>query len=74
MKQKMKKFREIREAKKKAPPGEKIWNKKVSGIDVLVNKNGKMFQTYVDGDMLDEFPSLHNAKKAGLEFVKQAKG
>lgn len=69
----MKTFRQIRE-KKKMPPGEHIWSKKVSGIEVMVHKNGKNFQAYVDGDMLDEFPSLHNAKKAGLEFVKQAKG
>ena len=33
-----------------------------------------MFCTYVDGDKLDEYPTLNTARKAGQEFIKAAQG
>jgi|TARA_B110000902_G_scaffold262712_1_gene340155 hypothetical protein len=69
----MKKFSEIREAKKKMPPGEHVFDTKISGISVMVHKIKNKFVTYVDNDKLDTFRDLNTAKRAGAEFVKQYK-
>ncbi|OUT94625.1 MAG: hypothetical protein CBB96_05535 [Gammaproteobacteria bacterium TMED36] len=71
----MKKFKQLREAKKKRmPPGDHVYDKKISGVEVMVHKEKGKFVLYIDGDKLDDFPNLNTAKKAGDEFVKQAKG
>ncbi|OUT92815.1 MAG: hypothetical protein CBB96_08945 [Gammaproteobacteria bacterium TMED36] len=71
----MKKFKQLREAKKKGmPPGDHVYDKKISGVEVMVHKEKGKFVLYIDGDKLDDFPNLNTAKKAGDEFVKQAKG
>lgn len=71
----MKTFRDIREARSKGmPPGDHVFDKKVSGVQIMVHKEKNKFVTYVDGDKLDDYKDLNTAKKAGMEFVKQYKG
>lgn len=71
----MKTFRELREARGKGmPPGEHVFDKKVSGVHVMVHKEKNKFVTYVDMEKLDDYKDLNTAKKAGMEFVKQYKG
>ena len=75
MKPKMKKFKELREKKLKGKPGgETVYKKKINGISLVVTKEDGMFCTYVDGDKLDEYPTLNTARKAWQEFIKAAQG
>lgn len=70
----MKTFLEIREAAKgKMPPGEHVFDKKVKGVEIMIHKVKNKFELYIDREKLDDFPNLNMAKKAGMEFVKQAK-
>ena len=54
----MKNFKELREAsKKKMPPGEHVFDKKVGKVHVMVHKDTKGFAVYVDGEKLDTYRS-----------------
>ena len=71
----MKTFSELREARKKGmPPGKRVFDTKVKGIEVVIHNEKGKFVLYIDGDKLDVFSNLNSAKKAGTEFVKQYKG
>lgn len=67
------KFSQFREAMKKGmPSGDHVFDKKIKGVEVMIHKEKNKFVLYIDRDKLDEFPNLNMAKKAGMEFVKQA--
>lgn len=69
-----KSFTELREAMKKGmPAGQHVFDKKIKGVEVMVHKEKGKFVLYIDRERLDDFPNLNMAKKAGMEFVKQAK-
>lgn len=70
----MKRFSQIRELAGREPKGQKVYDKKVKGISIMVRKDQGRFITYVDGDRLDAYKTSKEAEKAGLEFVKQYKG
>jgi len=70
----MKRFSQIRELAGRKPKGQKVYDKKVKGISIMVYKDQSSFITYVDGDRLDAYRNQKEAEKAGLEFVKQYKG
>jgi len=70
----MKRFSQIRELAGREPKGQKVYDKKVKGISIMVYKDQGRFITYVDGDRLDAYRNQKEAEKAGLEFVKQYKG
>jgi hypothetical protein len=72
MRPKTKKFKEIRE--KTRSKGEKVYSKKIEGVQLVITKESGKFVTYVDGDRLDEFNNKVEAKRAGAEFIKQAQG
>ena len=38
----------------------------------MVHKDKNKFALYIDKEKLDDYPNLNMAKKAGMEFVKQA--
>jgi hypothetical protein len=68
----MKNFKEIREAsKKKMPPGEHVFDKKVGKVHVMVHKNTKGFTVYIDGEKLDTYRSQKEAEKMGVTFAKE---
>lgn len=64
----MKYFTELR---KKMPPGEHVFDKKINGVHIMVHKDKGKFIAYVDGDMLDSYKSQKEAQKAATLFVKQ---
>jgi len=64
----MKNFNELR---KKAPSGEKVLDKKLDGIKMMVQKNQGKYVAYVDGDILDTYRSKQEAEKAAVQFIKQ---
>jgi len=70
----MKKFSQIRELAGRGLKGQKVYDKKVKGISIMVHKDQGRFITYVDGDRLDAYRNQKEAENAGLEFVKQYKG
>lgn len=66
----MKKFKSLR---KKMPPGEHVFDKRVDGFQVMVHKDKGKFVAYVDGDKLDVYKTQKEAEKAATLFVKQFK-
>tara|TARA_B110000858_G_scaffold79887_1_gene92544 strand:- start:135 stop:341 length:207 start_codon:yes stop_codon:yes gene_type:complete len=68
----MKTFQEA--VRKGMPAGEHVYDKKISGIKVMIHKEKKMFIVYVDGDRLDAYTTQREAEKMAKEFVKQYKG
>ena len=66
----MKYFSELR---KKMPPGEHVFDKKIEGFQVMVHKDQGKFIAYVDGDRLDAYNSKQEAIKASTQFIKQFK-
>lgn len=68
----MKKFSEIREARRKGmPEGEHVFDKKVNKVVVMVHKVGKEFITYIDGDKLDSYRTQKQAERMGISFAKE---
>lgn len=67
----MKFFTEVR---RKMPPGEHVYDAKQKGVEIMIHKDKGRFVLYLDGDMLDRFRSINDAKKAAKEFIKQMKG
>jgi predicted transcriptional regulator len=53
------------------PPGEHVFNKKLSGHTVMVHKNKKGFTVYIDGDELDTYRTQKEAEKMGIAFAKE---
>ena len=71
----MKSFVQIREAKRKSmPPGEHVFDSKISGHTVMVHKEKNKFVAYIDMEKLDTYNSLNDAKKAATQFIKMAGG
>lgn len=70
----MKNFSQLRELAGRKPKGLKVYDKKIKGISIMVQKDQGRYVTYVDGDRLDAYRSQKEAEKAGLEFIKQYKG
>lgn len=64
----MKQFSELR---KKMPPGDHVFDKKINGVQVMVHKDKGKFVAYVDGDKLDTYRTQREAEKAADQFVKQ---
>jgi len=67
-------FRNIRELAGRKPSGEMVFNKKISGLPVMIHKEKNVFVVYIDGDRLDDYKSQKEAEKMAKEFVKQYKG
>jgi hypothetical protein len=68
-----KSFAQIRE-KKKMPPGDHVYDKKVGKYQVMIHKTNKGYVLYIDGEKLDTYKSQKEAEKMGMEFIKQYKG
>mgnify|MGYP000061614350 CR=1 FL=1 len=66
----MKTFKSIRE-KKKMPPGDHVFSKKINKHTVMVHKDKKGFTTYIDGDKLDSYRSQKEAENMGVAFAKE---
>ena len=66
----MKKFNEL---KRKMPPGEHVFDKKIKGVSVMIHKNKNKFDVFIDDDKLDSYPDLDTAKKMAMQFVQQYK-
>lgn len=67
----MKTFRMLREANKKMPPGEHVFDKRVNKHTVMVHKNKKGYTVYIDGDELDTYKTQKEAEKMGTAFAKE---
>lgn len=69
------KFRHLREKMLKSmPPGEHVYDKKISGVTLMIHKQKGKFVTFIDGERLDAYRTQKEAEKMGREFIKQAKG
>jgi glycine cleavage system protein P-like pyridoxal-binding family len=68
----MKTFKEARS--KGMPAGEHVYDKKVSGIVLMIHKEKGEFVTYVDGERLDAYKTQREAEKMGKEFINAYKG
>jgi|TARA_B110000908_G_C9890730_1_gene286675 hypothetical protein len=68
----MKTFKEA--VRKGMPAGEHVYDKKISGIKLMIHKENNMFIVYIDGDRLDAYKTQKEAEKMGKEFVKAYKG
>ena len=66
----MKKFTEL---KRKMPPGEHVFDKKIKGVSVMIHQNKGKFDVFIDNDKLDSYPNLATAKKMAMQFVQQYK-
>lgn len=67
----MKTFSQLRERRSLKSKGTKVFDKKVKGVHLSVLKNNNKFSVHIDGDVLDSYPSLAQAKKMGMEFAKE---
>lgn len=68
-------FSQLREKISKGmPPGEHAYDKKISGVTLMIHKEKGKFVTYIDGERLDAYRTQREAEKMGREFIKQAKG
>lgn len=66
-------FKEIREKTNPAmPAGKHEFSKKVGKHTVMVHKQGSKYVVYIDGEKLDDYRNLAQAKSMGLEFAKEA--
>ena len=70
----MKTFSQIRELTGRKPSGQKVFDKKIKGVKVIIHKERNGFVTYIDGDRLDVYKTQKEAEKAANEFMKQYKG
>jgi hypothetical protein len=68
----MKTFKSIRE-KKKMPPGQHVFDKKVGKVQVMVHKDSKGFSVFIDGEKLETYKTQKEAEKMGLAFAKEYK-
>lgn len=50
------------------------FNGKIKGRQVTITKNKGSYVTSIDGETLDRFNTLADAKKAATEFIKLAGG
>lgn len=63
----------LKEFRKKMPPGEHVFDKKIKGVSVMIHKNQNKFDVFIDNDKLDSYPNLATAKKMAMQFVQQYK-
>lgn len=63
----------LKEFRKKHPPGEHVFDKKIKGVSVMIHKNQNKFDVFIDNDKLDSYPNLATAKKMAMQFVQQYK-
>ena len=70
----MKTFIEIREKMGKGIPrsGKHVFDKKIGKSTLMIHKEKGKFVTYIDMEKLDTYPSIDQAKKAGMAFIKAA--
>jgi len=65
-------YKQLKEAvKKKMPPGEHVFSKRVNKANVMVHKDKKGFVVYIDGEKLDTYRSQREAEKMGVQFAKE---
>lgn len=69
----MKTFRDLRESLDREPSGQKVFDKKISGVPVLITKESNKFVVYIDGDRLDDYKTEREAQNMAQQFVKQYK-
>ena len=68
----MKSFKQVRERRSpQKVKGKQVFNSKVKGVQVSVLKSNNKFVVHIDGEELDSYPSLGQAKKMGTEFAKE---
>lgn len=66
-------FAQLRE-KVSHPSGKMVFDKKISGVPVMIHKQKNDFVVFIDGDKLDSYSTQAEAEKMAKEFVKQYKG
>jgi len=65
-------FKTLREAtKKKMPPGEHVFSKKVGKVNLMIHKDKKGFTAYIDGEKLDTYRTKLEAEKMSVQFAKE---
>ena len=60
----MKNFRQLRESSKS------VFNKKMGGYPVVINKTPKGFELKIDGDKVDIFKSQKEAESTAKQVLK----
>ena len=61
----------ITELAGRKPEGKVVFKKTIKKISVLVTQGKDSFVAYVDGDHLDHYDSLNDAKKAIEKIIKE---
>jgi len=65
----MKSFKAIREEKKDKE--ETSFQTRVGKTKIMIKKDTKGFTVYIDGEKLDTYSSMEDAKKMGAAFAKE---
>jgi hypothetical protein len=65
----MKSFKAIREEKKDKE--ETSFQTKVGKTKIMIKKDTKGFTVYIDGEKLDTYSSMEDAKKMSVAFAKE---
>lgn len=65
----MKTFKELRQKAK--PVGKPEFRSKVGKVEMRIVKEKGKFVVYIDNEVLDDYSSMPQAKKMGLEFAKE---
>ena len=68
----MKTISQLRESS--MPKGEHVFDQKIKKSHLMIHKVNNKFIVYIDKEKFDTFNNLKDAKTAGLEFIKMAKG
>lgn len=68
----MKTFSQLRERRSlKKNKGTVVFDKKVKGVSMSVLKDKNKFTVLINGEELDSYTSLAQAKRMGMEFAKE---
>jgi hypothetical protein len=68
----MKTFSQLRERRSlKKVKGTQVFDQKVKGVQLSIIKDKNKFSVHIDGDELDSYTSLAQAKRMGMEFAKE---
>ncbi len=65
----MKSFKAIREEKKDKE--ETSFQTRIGKTKIMIKKDTKGFTVYIDGEKLDTYSSMDDAKKMGVAFAKE---
>jgi hypothetical protein len=65
----MKSFKAIREEKKDKE--ETSFQTRIGKTKIMIKKDTKGFTVYIDGEKLDTYSSMEDAKKMGVAFAKE---